>query len=192
MPNMKRRGVTIPPTASEVESAEVAFDVLRKGSVQVGQRFTKPDDDWSPIWLVLTPTQGTTMTPESMRDNAEKNRMVDTVAAYAQRVGAVAIGHLNSSWQIPPGKVSDERMDEIVAWMNSHGGSTEGVPEREEIVLIAVYTATTYWMYTALITRHENAPPTLGSYELMHTSSDKGDLSGRMVDPLRDALRRYG
>lgn len=191
MAKMRRRGVRIPPTTSELEVQATVYDVLHGGAVEVGRKFTKPDDDWWPMWLVATPTQGTMMVPETLRDNVEKGRMTAAVAAFAQKVSATAIGHVHSIWHIPPEKVSDKRRDEIFALANAQDGSTEGVPEREEAVMITVYTATTFRMLLAPITRHDNAPPTLGRFELAH-SSDAGDLSGRMTDPLRDALRKYG
>ena len=192
MANIKRIGVRVPPTASELEAQAAVSETLLNGARKVEAKLTEPDDDWQPIWLVLTPAQGTVLTPETLRNDAEKDRMVRTVAEFARRVGATAIGHLHSSWHVPPTKVSPERLDEIQAHMERFG-TTEGVPEREEGLLIAVYTATTYRTVIVPIVRHENAPPTLGELELMFSSSDEdAKLEGRMVDPLRAALRRYG
>ena len=50
------------------------------------------------------------------------------------------------------------------------------------------YTAGSEAMHWAPITRHADRPPTLGEFETL--ASD--EVSGRMVDPLQDALRRVG
>jgi hypothetical protein len=192
MAKVNRIGVKVPPTASEVEAQRVVEQVLLNGLHAVGAKFDKPDDDWWPMWLVLTSTQGTMITPENMRNEEEKVKTVRTVAAYARKVGATAIGAVNSSWRVRPETVSPERMLEILAHVERFGG-TAGVPEREEALVVTVYTATTYRVMEAAIVRRDDGPPTLGRFEVTSTSdSDGHELLGRMVMPLRESLRRYG
>jgi hypothetical protein len=191
--SVRRMGVKVPPSKTALEAATAASDTLMKGAREVQRKFTEPDDDWRPMWLVVTPTQGTVITPESMTNAAEREAVVRTVARFARERGAVAIGHLHSTWHVPPEKLSEERQREVFAQVDRQDGSTEGIPEREEAVMIALYTATTFRLVMAPIGRHEGAPPTLGEFTAVMTSEDEeAELSGRMVDPLRAALRRLG
>jgi hypothetical protein len=80
-------------------------------------------------------------------------------------------------------------MAQIVRQMNTHGGSTDGIPERREILLLQVFTASTCAAWHADILRRPDGPPTLAEFEPM---PDADHMSGLMVDPLRDALVRIG
>ena len=71
----RRRGITVPPTQTETEALAVAYDVLVDGARATGAAFTEPDDDWAPMWLVLTQSQGTLLT-----GNADKYTLTDQVA----------------------------------------------------------------------------------------------------------------
>lgn len=185
-----RIGIRIPPTATEREALEVAYDLLATGARRVGETFTEPDDDWRPLWVLLTDTQATIVTPG---DDVDKHAATDYVGRLARRWGAVAVGHLHSSWMVTFEDVDAERMAEIQRYMRERHGSTEGLPERREVLLIAAYSATTARQWHAAIHRDDTQPPTLGTFDLMlDTTHDDVDLSGAMVDPLRDALRKVG
>ena len=97
-----RRGVRVPPTKTAAEAAQVAFDVLSDSARQIGAKFTDPEDDWTPAWVVLTPEQGTIITaPGSVaNDPRAKTAATRYVGDYARRNGAVAIGGLASVWMV--------------------------------------------------------------------------------------------
>ena len=185
MPGKFRRiGIRVPPTESEMEAHEFARDVLLTGATRVGAEFTDPDDDWRPIWFVLTKTQGTIITPGA---DVEKYETTHYVGDLARRWGAVAIGHLHSSWLVLGPELAQRAHDQH--------GSTEGIAERIEVLLLATYTAGNARHYTARIERHDDTPPTLAPLELMFDTADAEDgthVSGAMVDPLMSALERVG
>lgn len=183
MPGKSRRiGIRVPPTKSEVEAHELVFDVLLTGARRVEAGFTDPKDDWDPIWFVLTKMQGTIVTPGP---DVEKYDMVRYVGELARRWGARAVGHLHSSWLVV-GAEAQRAHDQH--------GSTEGLL-RQEVLLLASYTAGNARHYTARIERHPAAPPTLAAFELMFDTADAEDgmvVTGAMVDPLMSALERVG
>ena len=148
-----RRGVRAPPTRSEREVADVVRDVLEQGCRRVQAEFREPDDDWSPIYLVVTPEgMGAVFTGVG-----DKYVTTDVVAAFARRVGAVAIGHLASTWQVNGELDTAEHRahaDALQRRVQQQGGSTEGIPGRFEAVMIAVYTATSFVVQYARIERH--------------------------------------
>ena len=179
----RRQGIKVPPTQSEVDAHKLVRELLELGARRVGAEFTKPDDDWRPQWLLLTKTQGTILTPGP---DVEKYEMTDHVAALARRWGAIAVGHLHSSWLVT-GAATQQAIDQH--------GSTEGIAERIEVLLVATYTAGNARHYTARIHRHPPAPPTLGRLLLMFdtaTADDDVNLTGAMVDPLIASLERVG
>jgi hypothetical protein len=186
----------VPATKTEREAAEVIHDLLVTGAGQVGAKFTEPDDDWDPIWAV-TDGQGraTLLVPDRMVSPDDKVRMTNAVATYARKVGAVAIGHLNSSWLVDgsDGSISETRMRAIHAQMEAHHGSTEGIAERREALMVAVYTAGGYQHHMAFIQRHDAEPPALGPWVLFGSSDrEREGAEGRMMTPLQESLRRLG
>lgn len=186
--DFKRIGVKVPPTASAREAMAVAFDVLSTGARQAGASFREPDDDWRPMWLILTKSQGTLVSGDG-----DKYAMVDYVAQLARRFGAVAVGHLHSSWMIDAETAgSQEALDLLIQIARDRDGSTEGLPRRE-IVMIALHSAAVTHQYHARIDRSDDAPPTLGAFELVADSSEDGmRFEGAMIDPIVDALKTTG
>lgn len=188
-----RRGIRVPASRSEREAAQVVRDVLEQGCRKVAAELTEPDDDWDPIYLVVTPAgQGTVFA-----GFGDKYAVTDAVAAFARRVGAVAIGHLASTWQVHAdtvGEAGKARADALQRRVQQQGGSTEGIPGRFEAVMIGVYTASGFVVEHARIERHDDAPPTLGGFDVVLDSRERESVEviGRMVDPLREALVRLG
>jgi hypothetical protein len=180
----RRTGIKVPPTKSEVQAHELARRVLETGALRIGSEFVYPDDDWEPTWLVLTKTQGTIVSPGR---GVEKYEMTDYVAGLARRWGAVALAHLHSSWLVVGPELAQRAADQH--------GSTEGIDERQEVLLLATYTVGNARHYIAHIERHENAPPTLAPFELLFDTAaveDDTHVTGAMVDPLMQALERVG
>ncbi len=183
----------VPATATEREAAEVIYGVLSSGAQEVGATFTEPDDDWEPVWMVNDGKgHGTVLAPDRMEGASGKTAMTHAVAYFARKVGAVAIGHLTSSWIVEHKDVSAERMREVREQMDANDGSTEGIPERREVLLVAVYTAGGFKHRLASIERHDG-PPTLGPWEVFADSEREGlSIDGRMATPLQESLRRLG
>ena len=193
MSGPRRMGIRLPESESEQDAVDAIYGCLTSGSQDVGRGFTKADDDWHPLWLVTTAAgQGTIISPVEMIDQADKIAITEYVARFARKVGAVAVGHLNSSWLVAAEDVGDERMKEINALMKAQYGSTEGIPERREILMLIIYTATSWRQYYADIKRHDGRPPTLKPWVLMGSSEQSWNLTGTMSDPIRESLRRIG
>jgi hypothetical protein len=189
MAGIYRRGIRIPPSETEAEALQNALTSLENGARGVAKNFTRPDDDWRPVWLVVTADgHGTFLAPVSITGGRDKRAITARVAEFARSRGAVAIAHLHSSWVVTRSDVSEERHREIERHMDTHDGSTEGIPERREALLIAGYTATLVRIGMATITRHPDRPPTLGSIEF----GEPDEWRGRMAEPLAEALRRIG
>lgn len=103
----QRRGIRVPRT--ETEAADVARDALATGARRTSESFTEPDEDWAPMWFVVTSEHGTLIAGD-----AHKHDMARYVAGFARRVGAVAIGHLHSSWYVDQSTVS--RFEDGSSW----------------------------------------------------------------------------
>jgi hypothetical protein len=187
--DFSRHGVKVPHTESEAQAVRAARSVLIRGAQAIGESFTDPGDDWAPVWLVLTPTQGTMITADGETANhpRAKEKATRYVGDFARRVGAVAVGSLMSTWQVAL-DADEARAREVERQVRAQDGSTEGIPERFEALLLVTYTASTVEAQTALIERHEAAPPTLREFKRM----PEGSWSGRMASPLQQALRRVG
>ena len=183
--DIHRQGIRLPATRSAAEAAEHVRSALEHGARNVQYEFTDPDDDWTPIWLIVTPDgSGTIIT-----GNLHKHDMARRVGALARRFGAVALGHLHSSWMVSVEDVSDERMKII----GSGRVAVSDQPERREIILLAVYTAGTAKQLVAPIIRHVDRPPELGPFESpLPDIPDDVTYSGAMVDPLQEALVKVG
>jgi hypothetical protein len=185
-----RRGVYIPPSSGEVEAMDSVYEVLSSGAVSNGERFEDPDDDWLAVWLVATKDQATLITGD-----AHKYDMVEYVAQFARRIGAIVVGHLHSSWVVLAADLgSPEEVDRVMEQMRRNEGSTEGIEQRKEIIMLGVYGARAARLYTAAIHRDGVHPPRLDDFALVSDSTDGSDfnLDGAMVDPLREALTHVG
>lgn len=181
--------IRLPPTKTEAEMMKVMRDLLTGGAHHVGKGFKDPDDDWQPIWLVAQKDAGTIISGD-----LHKHDMTQMVSLYARNVGAIGVGTVQSAWMVGTGMgMSPERAREAQAYMEAHGGETKGIPERVEVVMVALYTATAWEYHMARIFRRKRRPPRLGPFE-KNLGSDEGKThtSGAMVDPIQQALRRMG
>ena len=174
----------IRPPKSEAQAVEVARSTLNVGCRRVGGEFTEPDDDWEQMFLVVERKIATLITGD-----AHKHAMAEAVGWFAHRRHALAIGHLASSWMVDFQGVDAADARRIQREVEAAGGSTEGLPNRIEILLLATYSASIARGYYARILRHEDQPPKLGLFERM---PDHGVMQGAMVDPLRESLVKLG
>ena len=178
--------IRLPASKTEAQAAATTRRWLERGARDVGRDFTKPDDDWDPIWLVVSRDSGLLIASD---ETVHKHDMAELVGATARRLGAICVGHVHSSWLILFTEIDEPRRSELVRHMQETGGETEGVPERIEILMLAVYTASTSAMWYGRIERHDDAPPTLARFERAPTD---GETTGAMVDPLRAGLVKLG
>jgi hypothetical protein len=178
--------IKLPRSKTEAQAASTAKRVLERGCREVAKTFNDPDDDWDPIWLIVGESFGVFLAA----GNIHKHAMTEAVGDYARRSSGIAVGHVNSSWMVLVEHLAPARSAEIVRQMEATG-STEGIAERVEIVLLAIHTASRSEMWTAKIERHEDAPPSLGRFTRPPVSGG-GEMSGAMVDPLRAGLVRLG
>lgn len=172
----------IRPPRSEAQAVSEVYQQLKRGAERIGRDFTHPEDDWRAMWLLVTRKEGVLFTGDM-----HKYDLAEAAGALGRRLGAVAIGHLSSSWLLMLEGLSPERHAEIDAHVNA-GGSFEDLPERVEAVMIQALSATISQLYTATITRYPDRPPELGPFKRAPT----GEMSGAMVDPLREGLVRLG
>lgn len=191
--DINRHGIKVPRTESEGQAARAARALLINGAREVGRKFTHPEDDWHPIWAVLTQDQGTIIETgaREANDPRAKTKITQYVADFARRRGAIAIGSLMSTWQVilDVEKLGEQRVREIERQVRAQDGSTEGIEGRVERLLVITYTAGNVESQHAPINRHDNAPPTLGEFAAI---GDLDHLEGRMTEPLQEALRRIG
>ena len=173
----------IRPPKSEAQAVEVARATLNDGCRRVGADFTDPDEDWSPMWLVVEKKVASLLTSD-----VHKHVMAEAVGFYARRHAAIAIGHLHSSWLVDYQSMSPLRAKAIQREMEATG-TTEGIPERIEVLLLATYSASIAKGWTARILRREDRPPVLGLFRPM---PGHGQMGGAMVDPLRAGLVKLG
>jgi hypothetical protein len=168
---------------------KVAYDWLAAGARRVGKGFKRPNDDWAPIWLVMTPDGHGTLITAGTDFNTGKRLMARAVGEFARIGGAHVVAWVHSGWIIETAKLSPERTQAIRRRMLEQDGSTEGIPERVEALVILVLSATRVDYHQAYIRRAPGRPPRLGPFR--HTPEASG-LSGAMYEPLQAALRRLG
>jgi len=174
----------LPRSRSESEAASRVRRVLETGCRAVGEAFDQPDDDWDPMWLLVGRDWGL-----FVAGDLHKHAMAEMVGAMTRKLGAIAVGHLHSSWMVDAEHVGRDRLREINTYME-RGGSLEELPERREVLLLNVHTASRSQTYTADITRADDAPPALEKFRLWDIPG--GTVSGAMVDPLREGLVKLG
>lgn len=176
--------IKVPPTKTEREASVFIAEFLKNGARSVGHEFTKPDDDWVPLWMVVQPEGVATFIVGGDVEDED----LQAVALLVRRVGAVAVGMVASTWQVNSDGMSRERADEVFAQIHAQHGDTEGVPERFEAVFVSVLTATIVRGWAATIVRHKNRAPTLKPFK----ETQAGSWTGRVVEPIRAALIRMG
>jgi hypothetical protein len=181
--------IKLPSSASEQEAVELIRMTLLSGAASVAEGFGGPDDDWAPIWMLIDHDGDGVI----VSGDLHKHEMAARVGELARSMGAVAIGHLHSSWMIDTEGLSEERGREIVAQVGAAGGSTEGFPERVEGLLLMLYSASRWAQVWIPIIRCRDQPPRLGDVRLIASSDEDGvELDGAMAAPLQQALRRVG
>ena len=144
--------------------------------------FTKPDDDWTPVAFMETPDGQVSMPlAPYMGTPADKEILTGLLLPAAiTEMKASRIVMVLSVWV---GKA--ETKEEIES---EHFVPPSQQPGRLEKVMITEYTREGITrMSSALITRHEDAPPTLGEWD--DDLSNAAQSEGRFVEPIVKALK---
>lgn len=99
------------------------------------------------------------------------------------RLGGRQVVCVMTAWMLAMnGEDAEEKMREAME------SGLENHPEHVECVIVNGIDPLHTHIRTAQITRHENAPPTLGEWDIW-PSGENIVLEGRMIDPLQAALR---
>jgi hypothetical protein len=152
------------------------------GVERVGQSFTKPDDDWSPVLLVedLTGRQTTLDLREAFADEEAKERFATTLPLLivAARLHRVAMA--SSSWivKLAPGEQEQARQH---AWVQPSQH-----PRRQEVVVVYACSDGMESLSIAAIIRNHKQPPRLGMWEksIVQGQGATG-IAGRLCEPIR-------
>jgi hypothetical protein len=176
--------IKVKPTKSEADGMKNVYDILASGARSIERSFTEPDDDWEPVWVVITPDGQGTMLGSEMH----KHTTAEIVGSYARKVGAHVVGYIGSTWSLDSGAIPESERKRI--WeMVEAGTPVSEMPYRTEAVTITLYSASQIQLYTAEITRFEDKPPVLGDFTRFDLAAD---ISGAMVEPVQAGLRRMG
>lgn len=178
--------IALPPTSTEREVLEMLHELLTGGAYRVGNDFVDPDDDWVPIYIIVDKMGGALFTGD-----AHKHDMVQLVAMIARATGAIGVGMAHSAWSVAAEDMTKERAEEVLEYQE-RGGKIEDLPERREIVIVALYTASQCQIHTARIERREGKPPLLGEFRKSLDTADHQTVSGAMVDPIQESLMKIG
>lgn len=150
----------------------------KRTAVMQGREFTRPDDDWSMTVLVVHPGDER---PSVLRlpgwisnDDEAKQALGWALGAAARVTRPVLTALIQSTWM-----VEKEGYDpELEPRPSEH-------PERIERLFILVVDAEVEHAHYATIHRRRRRPPVLGEWK----SYTDGQAAGRLVDPLRAAMR---
>jgi hypothetical protein len=82
--------IKVKPTKSEADGMKNVYDILASGARSIERSFTEPDDDWEPVWVVITPDGQGTMLGSEMH----KHTTAEIVGSYARKVGAHVVGYI--------------------------------------------------------------------------------------------------
>ena len=151
--------------------------------------FTQPDDDWVPMLFFLGTKDGEefmSMAPldHFMTDDKSKDMLAYGVLPRLLKEFQVKVAVLLiNGWTAsdPPGGYLNHGVGE---WIRPSQR-----PDRKEMLLLSEYTREGVMRQaSALIVRHESAPPTLEPWK----DIDAKSMSGRFVEPIVKAMREMG
>lgn len=144
--------------------------------------FTKPDDDWTPVAFLETPDGQVTMPLAPYMGSPQEKDVLSgmLLPAAITEMKASRLVMVLSVW-VGKAKSKEEFESEDFVPPSQQ-------PERVEKVMIMEYTREGITRSTsALIIRHENAPPTLGEWEDDFENVDRTE--GRFVGTIVKALK---
>jgi|ERR1700729_795951 len=154
------------------EFVEYAKDSVRK----IGESFKDPEDDWEPVALIENSDGKAIIVALS----APKEIWPMAVGAIVQQERATKVALITSSWGLE--FTSSEEYDAYMA--DDDAPSPSKHPNGVEQVVVSVFDAERVEAWSAKILRDGEQPPVLGEW-----GWGGADPSGRMIDPIRAAMR---
>lgn len=170
-------------TKTVPSSLEVFAQDVRSMVEEIGESFTKPDDDWLSTLIIETASgeriamglAGDLFDGEERKDQLVSMLQQLIIAFKVRRFGFVI-----SAWGISFPKETGE--EDAMAVASEWRGHFQDHPERTEQVIVQVVDQDGEISWSSELERHEDAPPTLTEWKKIDT------LSGRFAG-LREALR---
>lgn len=147
--------------------------VAKEGVKQVGERFTKPTDDWEPVALCMD-DKGQVHTATMDVPEGGHRATALGVLAWLKSKRAVEAVFISSAWM-----ASAETEEE---W-NARNIRPSEDPDRVEAVIIVGAKGGETEAWSARIERHKRQPPTLGEWEL--TTPAGGDFYEALLEGTR-------
>ena len=156
---------------------------------EVSRSFTRPDEDWLPVLLLLTPRGGIIagIDLEFYQNDGRKEKLVKRLCAVITRTHATAFALVQMmwrSWALSP-EVSKPGARERALHSGRLRPSND--PQREETLLIHITDDFHDELWAAVIQRRPHRPPCLGRWEKTDLKTDH--MTGRFIEPLRAALQ---
>lgn len=153
----------------------------------VAGNWDSPDDDVNPVvFLGYKDDEGKDAMTVGILDPTffqHKNMLGEVILpTMVREVNASQFAFISSTWMLKAEDADDaERIQEALEEYDS----LEHHPDRMEAVIIMSCDREISRMDYAEIIRTENNPPMLGPWDRM----DKGEVGGRMIDTVREAMR---
>lgn len=171
----------IPPTRGP--SLEVFGETMRRQVAAIGERFTKPDDDWLPCLLHLetkSHQHRVAMVEPKLLAPETKDALFAGLVEYLRQNEAIRYGILVNGWALAVqpregeelAEASKRLMAETEEWTGHYGEH----PDRIEVLTIELVDQERAESWQARIMRYPDRPPKLQPWERL------GDeTSGRMT-----------
>lgn len=161
-------------------NAEELLEHLKGSVLTIGESFTKPDADWQPIAFSVGPESiGPMALGIAFFDSPEtKDKLVEILKHHIISEKIEVFGLVLGSWRVKVKRKAGRNPEELLHVPPSQH------PDKEEQLMITVFTAEKVLVATARVERHPDKPPTLSAWEKSPDS-----LEGSLVEPFREALK---
>jgi hypothetical protein len=174
-----------------IELAKIRSDLvhmIRFGAEETGKMFTDREEDWDPMIIGSDASGKVTVVgldPTFLSSEAGKQMLADEVLPeLIRKQSFVALGMVISAWM---------RVYEKGEYKEWPGALPPVRPSQDakriEILIVSGVDRYGDELYTAKIVRHPQGPPTLEPWVRL---GGDGGATGRMIEPLRSALRPQG
>jgi len=154
-----------------------------RGSEQIGKRFTNPNDDWAPVMLVQTPTYiRPVVLGVGAFDEKHKPMIAQVLREIVREEGAVRYAFVASAWSATAADL------DTVEQIRAGELKVKDAPGAEEILVCSVGDAESEQVWICPVHRHEDRPPTLGTWTRQDNRPDYQKHTGRFAN-IGEALR---
>jgi hypothetical protein len=174
------------PTMSKTCTLDELVQHAKRLVKMQGRTFTRPDDDWTMTVLVVHPgDERPHVIPLPgwvSNDSDAKEALGIALAVAARLTKPLMVALISSTWMVEMDRNSgdvDAETGRVRVMPRDH-------PDRVEKMFIAVADTEVEEGHFATIKRRRRRPPVLGPWEEPFKG---GELTGRLIDPLRQALR---